>query len=33
MIGFANSILEEELYIFLDDAIVEAAIHKTLDPR
>jgi hypothetical protein len=33
MIGFANSILEEELYILLDDAIVEVAIHKTLDPR
>jgi|WetSurSiteA1Bulk_404760.scaffolds.fasta_scaffold77965_1 hypothetical protein len=33
MIGIANSILEEELYILLDDEIVEVAMHKALDPR
>jgi hypothetical protein len=33
MYWVANCILEEELYILLDDAIVEVAIHKTLDLR
>ena len=30
-IGIVNCILEEELYILLDDVIVELARHKTLE--